>query len=71
MATQLLRKDIKSKPNWLRMLKAAELLEFEDGQLKAGKGWKIDDMDVKTISSKLTTLDIPHSVKDNYTIIID
>ena len=32
MATQLLRKDTKSKQNWLRMLKAADKLEFEDGR---------------------------------------
>ena len=71
MATQLLRKDEKSKPNWLRMLKAANQLDFQDGQLKAGKGWKIDDMDVNTISKKLKNLDIDHSIKDSYTIIID
>lgn len=70
MATQLLRKDIKSKTNWLRMLKAADKLEFEDGKLVAGKGWKIDDMDATTISNKLTLLDIEHEVKDRYTVII-
>jgi hypothetical protein len=70
MATQLLREDIKSKTNWLRMLRAADKLEFEDGRLIAGKGWKIDDMDTNTISSKLKTLDIEHEVKDKYTIII-
>jgi len=70
MATQLLRKDVKSKPNWLRMLKAANKLEFDDGRLVAGKGWKIDDMDTTTISNKLTLLDIPHEVKDKYTVII-
>jgi hypothetical protein len=70
MATQLLRKDIKSKSNWLRMLKAADKLEFEDGKLVAGKGWKIDDMDVTTISNKLKSLDIEHEIKDLYTVII-
>lgn len=70
MATQLLRKDIKSKQNWMRMLKAADKLDFSDGRLVAGKGWKIDDMDTKTISNKLTELDIDHEVKDLYTVII-
>ena len=70
MATQLLRKEPKSKPNWLRMLKAADKLEFEDGRLVAGKGWKIDDMDVDSISIKLKSLDIDHVVKDRYTVII-
>jgi hypothetical protein len=70
MATQLLRKDVKSKPNWMRMLKAADKLEFDDGRLVAGKGWKIEDMDTTTISNKLTLLDIPHEVKDKYTVII-
>ena len=70
MATQLLRKEPKSKPNWLRMLKAADKLEFEDGRLVAGKGWKIDDMDVDSISIKLKSLDIDHEVKDRYTVII-
>jgi len=71
MATQLLRRDAKSKSNWMRMLNAANRLEFEDGRLVAGKGWKIDDMDVDSISKKLTTFDIQHEVKDRYTIIID
>jgi hypothetical protein len=71
MATQLLRKDPKSKPNWMRMLNAANKLEFEDGRLVAAKGWKIDDMDVNTISSKLTKLDIEHEIKDSYTVIIN
>ena len=71
MATQLLRKDVKSKPNWMRMLNAANKLEFEDGRLVATKGWKIDDMDATTISRKLTTLGIAHEVKDKYTVIID
>ena len=71
MATQLLRKDSKSKPNWLRMLNAANKLEFDDGRLVAGKGWKIDDMDTTTISNKLNLLDIPHEVKDKYTVIIN
>lgn len=70
MATQLLRKDPKSKPNWLRMIKAADKLEFYDGRLVAGKGWKIDDMDTTTISNKLKSLDIDHEVKDRYTVII-
>jgi|LakMenE01Jun11ns_1017448.scaffolds.fasta_scaffold9553571_3 hypothetical protein len=70
MATQLLRKDTKSKQNWLRMLKAADKLEFEDGRLVAGKGWKIDDMDVDSISNKLKSMDIDHEIKDRYTIII-
>ena len=70
MATQLLRKDAKSKPNWIRMCKAADKLEFEDGRLVAGKGWRIDDMDTHTISNKLKTLDIDHEVKDSYTVII-
>ena len=70
MATQLLRENPKSKPNWMRMLKAANQLGFEDGRLVAGKGWKIDDMDVDSISSKLKSLDIDHEVKDRYTVII-
>jgi hypothetical protein len=70
MATQLLRKDPKSKPNWMRMLKAADKLQFEDGRLVAGKGWKIDDMDVDSISTKLKALDIDHEIKDRYTVII-
>ena len=70
MATQLLRQDIKSKSNWMRMLKAADKLEFEDGRLIAGKGWKIDDMDINTISNKLKNLEIDHEVKDTYTVII-
>ena len=49
---------------------AANALDFEDGTLKAGKGWKIDDMDTDSISTKLTKLDIPHTVKDRYTVII-
>jgi hypothetical protein len=60
MATQLIRKDNKSKSNWKRMLDAADKLEFSDGRLVAGKGWKIDDMDVNTISTKLKALDINH-----------
>jgi hypothetical protein len=70
MATQLIREDAKSKSNWMRMLNAANSLDFSDGRLIAGKGWKIDDMDVDSISSKLTKLDIAHEVKDRYTIII-
>ena len=71
MATQLLRKDKNSKSNWIRMLDAANKIAFEDGQLKAGKGWKIDDMDTHTISAKLKDLGINHEVKDLYTIIIE
>jgi hypothetical protein len=70
MATQLLRKDAKSKSNWMRMLKAADKLQFQDGKLLAGKGWKIDDMDVNTISNKLKVLDVDHDIKDSYTILI-
>jgi len=70
MATQLIRKDNKSKSNWRRMLDAADKLEFSDGKLVAGKGWKIDDMDVNTISTKLKTLDIDHEVDGLYKIII-
>ena len=70
MATQLLRKDPKSKPNWMRMLKAADKLNFEDGRLVAAKGWRIDDMDVDSISTKLKELEIDHEVKDRYTILI-
>jgi hypothetical protein len=70
MATQLLRKDVKSKSNWKRMLDAANKLQFQDGRLLAGKGWKIDDMDVNTISTKLKVLDVDHDVKDSYTILI-
>jgi len=70
MATQLLRKDEKSKSNWMRMLNAANKLDFEDGRLVAGKGWKIDDMDVDFISNKLKSLGIEHEIKDRYTVII-
>ena len=70
MATQLLRKDQKSKSNWMRMLKAADQLGFEDGRLVAGKGWKIDDMDVDSISRKLTELGIEHEVDGRYKVII-
>lgn len=70
MATQLLRKDEKSKSNWKRMLDAADKLEFSDGRLVAGKGWKIDDMDVNTISSKLKSLEIDHEIDGLYKIII-
>jgi hypothetical protein len=70
MATQLLRKDPKSKQNWMRMLKAANQLNFEDGRLVAAKGWRIDDMDVDSISTKLKELEIDHEVKDRYTILI-
>ena len=70
MATQLIRKDPKSKPNWIRMCKAADKLNFEDGRLVATKGWKIDDMDVDSISIKLKELDIENEVKDRYTVII-
>ena len=71
MATQLLRKDEKSKSNWRRMLDAADKLEFEDGRLVAGKGWKINDMDVNTISTKLKALGIEHEVNGLYTISIN
>jgi len=70
MATQLMRANPKSKPNWLRMLDAADKLEFDDGKLVAGKGWKIEDMDVNTISSKLSLLEIDHTVLNRYTILI-
>lgn len=70
MATQLLRKDSKSKQNWMRMCNAADKLEFSDGRLVAGKGWKIDDMDVDSISKKLTDLNIPHEVDGRYKVII-
>lgn len=70
MATQLLRKDIKSKSNWLRMLRAADKLEFSDGRLVAGKGWRIDDMDVNSVSTKLKTLGIDHEVDGLYKVII-
>ena len=70
MATQLLRKDKNSKSNWLRMLNAADKLEFSDGKLVAGKGWRIDDMDVNTISSKLNELKIEHEVDGLYKVII-
>jgi hypothetical protein len=70
MATQLQRLDKNSKSNWMRMLNAANKLGFEDGRLIAGKGWKIDDMDVDSISTKLTALGIDHEVKDRYNVII-
>ena len=70
MATQLLRKDKNSKSNWLRMLNAADKLEFSDGKLVANKGWRIDDMDVNTISSKLNELKIEHEVDGLYKVII-
>lgn len=70
MATQLLRKDKNSKSNWMRMLDAANKLEFSDGKLVAGKGWKIDDMDVRSISCKLTELGIEHEVDGLYKVII-
>jgi hypothetical protein len=66
MATQLLRKDTKSKSNWKRMLDAADKLDFSDGKLVAGKGWRIDDMDVNTISNKLKNLHIEHEVDGLY-----
>lgn len=66
----LIREDVKSKSNWKRMLDAANKLEFSDGRLVAGKGWKISDMDVNTISSKLKDLDIEHRVNGLYTISI-
>lgn len=53
------------------MLNAAKKLDFSDGKLVAGKGWKIDDMDVNTISRKLTKLDIDHEINGLYTIIIN
>jgi hypothetical protein len=71
MATQLIRKDPKSKSNWMRLLKAAELIEFEDGKLIAGKGWKIYDMDATRISIKLSQLEVEHEVVDNYNVIIN
>jgi hypothetical protein len=70
MAVQLLRKDVKSKSNWKRMLDAANKLEFQDGKLIAGKGWKIDDMDVNTISTKLNSFEIHHEKDGLYKIII-
>lgn len=69
MATQLLRKE-ETKSNWKRMLDAADKLDFSDGRLVAGKGWKIDDMDVNTISSKLKALGIEHEVDGLYKVII-
>lgn len=54
----------------MRMLKAADQLGFEDGRLVAGKGWKIDDMDVDSISRKLTELGIEHEVDGRYKVII-
>ena len=70
MATQLLRKDVKSKSNWKRMCNAADALDFSDGKVIAGKGWRIDDMDVNTISTKLKSLDIEHEVDGLYKVII-
>lgn len=70
MATQLLRKDQKSKSNWMRMLKAAEKLNFSDGRLIGSKGWKIDDMDVNSVSTKLKELGIEHEVDGLYKVII-
>lgn len=67
---QLLRKELQSKSNWRRMLDAADKLDFEDGRLIAGKGWRIDDFDVFTASAKLTELKIPHEKYDRYTIYI-
>lgn len=69
MATQLVRKE-KSKSNWLRMLKAAEKLNFSDGKLIAGKGWKIDDLDVHTVSTRLKSLEIQHEIEGLYKVII-
>ena len=54
----------------MRMLDAANKLEFSDGKLLAGKGWKIDDMDVKTVSTKLTDLGIQYEVDGLYKVII-
>ena len=70
MAVQLLRKDLKSKSNWKRMLDAADKLQFNDGKLIAGKGWKIDDMDINSISLKLKNLNIDHEIDGLYKIII-
>lgn len=70
MSTQLLRKDKNSKSNWKRMLDAANKLDFADGKLVAGKGWKIDDMDTHTISTKLTKLGIEHTVDSLYQVTI-
>jgi hypothetical protein len=71
MATMLIRKDAKSKSNWKRMLDAANKLDFSDGRLMAGKGWKISDMDVNTISDKLKALGIEHEVNGLYSISIN
>lgn len=70
MATQLIRKNEKSKSNWMRMIDAANKLEFSDGRLLPGKGWRIDDMDVKTISTKLTDLGIQYEVDGLYKVVI-
>jgi len=70
MGTQLIRKNDKSKSNWMRMLDAANKLEFSDGKLLAGKGWRIDDMDINTISNRLNKLQIDHEIDGLYKVII-
>jgi len=71
MSVLLARKDKNSKSNWMRMLKANDLLWNEykpDAVLKAGKGWLIQSLDAIHICEVLIKNGIAFEKKSEYLI---
>lgn len=71
MSVLLSRKNKTSKPNWMRMLKANDLLWKEykhDAKLKAGKGWLIQSIDATRIAEFLIKNNIAFEKKSEYEI---
>lgn len=74
MSVLLARKDKTSKSNWMRMIKANELIWGKykpDAVLKAGRGWLIQTLDAIHIAEVLTENNIPFEKKNEHLIEID
>jgi len=71
MSVLLARKDKNSKSNWMRMLKANDLIwdaYKPDAVLKAGKGWLIQTLDAIHICEVLDANKITYEKKSEYLI---
>jgi len=71
MSVMLARKDKNSKSNWMRMLKANNLVwdaYKPDAVLKAGKGWLIQTLDAIHICEVLDKNSVPYEKKSEYLI---
>ena len=71
MSVLLARKDKQSKSNWMRMLKANDLVwdaYKPDAVLKAGKGWLIQSLDAIHICEVLDKAGVAYEKKSEYLI---